>query len=109
MGASAHPQTLGLLHKGSFNPKFCSYVAKVLNKMKIIGLYPPDIGPEALHDVTLRKLLCSFLGAIINLSQARMQEAPEIQVLAYDNYYYVFNDRLGIRAYYCIETTLSRC
>ncbi|KAK2790267.1 hypothetical protein FQN53_000033 [Emmonsiellopsis sp. PD_33] len=44
----------------------------------IIDLYPLDLPHEQLSNISLRKLLCHFLAAILCMAQARME--PDVQV-----------------------------
>lgn len=81
--------------------------ARVLIRFETLDLYPADIGPVALSDVTLRKLFCYFLGAIVNVAQARMQENPEVQVLPFLLSLYRSYGKVNNRRFFDRKTTTS--
>ncbi|KMU92208.1 hypothetical protein CIHG_10010 [Coccidioides immitis H538.4] len=53
--------------------------------IKIIALYPENLGIEARRDIEQRNILCHFLAAVIEVSQARTHNDSEVQNQFYLN------------------------
>ncbi|QVM05629.1 hypothetical protein D8B26_000336 [Coccidioides posadasii str. Silveira] len=53
--------------------------------IKIIALYPENLGIEARRDIEQRNILCHFLAAVIEVAQARTHNDSEVQNQFYLN------------------------
>nr|KMM70695.1 hypothetical protein CPAG_07006 [Coccidioides posadasii RMSCC 3488] len=53
--------------------------------IKIIALYPENLGIEARRDIEQRNILCHFLAAVIDVAQARTHNDSEVQNQFYLN------------------------
>ncbi|PGH23466.1 hypothetical protein AJ80_02420 [Polytolypa hystricis UAMH7299] len=74
---SKNSYNLAVQYCASWDP---APILRLLNtSIKLIDLYPSNLGSEATADLAIRRLLCDFLGAIISIAQARNSEDSQQQ------------------------------
>lgn len=55
-------------------------IASVSNSAQFLDLYPTDMDPNVLADLSLRRLFCDFLSASLLIVMARGEDSIETQV-----------------------------
>ncbi|KAK2758343.1 hypothetical protein FQN54_004191 [Arachnomyces sp. PD_36] len=71
-----------LLGKLDYSPADGIHLPALLRctiRLLVIDQYPKDLGPEALSDITLRRMFCDFLSGVIAVAQARADDNSQSQ------------------------------
>ncbi|OJD17226.1 hypothetical protein AJ78_02663 [Emergomyces pasteurianus Ep9510] len=69
--------------------------------IKFLDMYPSNLSSKQLYAVTLRRLLCHFLGALLSMARARTEADTQVQT---DYYLDARNHIQTFRGLFCSET-----